>query len=160
MSWLVPVLGLSVVAAAIAYVVGIGAARMLGAKLASFVGLTEVLFAVLFAWLLLGQLPTVIQLLRRRADRRRRRRGADRRDQETGKRVAPAAAGEPQTGRRSPEPAGRLGPNPAGPGWSRLTGSLALRIHSDTVMPWKSCRNFQMMRVSMICARPRTEQQR
>ena len=33
------------------------AARLLGAKLASFVGLTEVLFAVLFAWLLLGQLP-------------------------------------------------------------------------------------------------------
>ena len=34
-----------------------------GSKLASFVGLTEVLFAVLFAWLLLGQLPTVMQLL-------------------------------------------------------------------------------------------------
>ena len=42
---------------------GIAAARMLGAKLASFVGLTEVLFAVLFAWLLLGQLPTVMQLV-------------------------------------------------------------------------------------------------
>jgi hypothetical protein len=35
----------------------------LGSKLASFVGLTEILFAVLFAWLFLGQLPTVIQLL-------------------------------------------------------------------------------------------------
>lgn len=54
-SWLVPVLGLSLVAAALAYVVGIAAARLLGATLASFVGLTEVLFAVLFAWLLLGQ---------------------------------------------------------------------------------------------------------
>lgn len=54
-SWLVPVLGLSLVAAALAYVVGIAAARVLGATLASFVGLTEVLFAVLFAWLLLGQ---------------------------------------------------------------------------------------------------------
>ena len=62
-SWLVPVLGLSVVAAAFAYVVGISAARKLGSKLASFVGLTEILFAVLFAWLFLGQLPTVIQLL-------------------------------------------------------------------------------------------------
>jgi drug/metabolite transporter (DMT)-like permease len=61
-SWLVPVLGLSVIAAAFAYVVGIGAARMLGAKVSSFVGLTEVLFAVLFAWLLLGQLPAAIQL--------------------------------------------------------------------------------------------------
>jgi drug/metabolite transporter (DMT)-like permease len=61
-SWLVPVVGLSLVAAAIAYVAGIGAARQLGPKLASFVGLTEVVFAVLFAWLLLGELPTGIQL--------------------------------------------------------------------------------------------------
>jgi drug/metabolite transporter (DMT)-like permease len=62
-SWLVPVLGLSVIAAALAYVVGISAARILGSKLASFVGLTEVLFAVLFAWLFLGQLPTGMQLV-------------------------------------------------------------------------------------------------
>ncbi len=62
-SWLVPVVGLSLVAAAIAYVAGIGAARVLGPKLASFVGLTEVLFAVLFAWLLLGELPTGLQLV-------------------------------------------------------------------------------------------------
>jgi drug/metabolite transporter (DMT)-like permease len=60
-SWLVPVLGLSVVAAALAYVAGIGAARRLGARLASFVGMAEVLFAILFAWLLLGQLPAVVQ---------------------------------------------------------------------------------------------------
>jgi drug/metabolite transporter (DMT)-like permease len=60
-SWLVPVLGLSLVAAVVPYVTGIGAARLLGAKLASFVGLTEVLFAILFAWLLLGQLPTAVQ---------------------------------------------------------------------------------------------------
>jgi drug/metabolite transporter (DMT)-like permease len=63
MSWLVPVLGLSLVAAVIAYVAGIGASRILGARLSSFVGLTEVLFAVLFAWLLLGELPTVVQLM-------------------------------------------------------------------------------------------------
>jgi drug/metabolite transporter (DMT)-like permease len=62
-SWLVPVVGLSLVAAAIAYVAGIGAARLLGPKLASFVGLTEVVFAVLFAWLLLGELPTGLQLV-------------------------------------------------------------------------------------------------
>jgi drug/metabolite transporter (DMT)-like permease len=61
-SWLVPVVGLSLVAAAVAYVTGIGAARLLGAKLASFVGLTEVLFAVLVAWALLGELPLPIQL--------------------------------------------------------------------------------------------------
>jgi drug/metabolite transporter (DMT)-like permease len=62
-SWLVPVIGLSLVAAAIAYVAGIGATRLLGARLASFVGLTEVLFSALFAWAFLGQLPTNVQLL-------------------------------------------------------------------------------------------------
>jgi drug/metabolite transporter (DMT)-like permease len=60
-SWIVPVLGLSLIAAVIAYVAGIGAARRLGAKLASFIGMTEVLFAILFAWLALGQLPTPVQ---------------------------------------------------------------------------------------------------
>ena len=62
-SWLVPVLGLSVVAAAVAYVSGIAAARRLGAKVASFVGLSEVLFAVLIAWVLLGQQPGGLQLV-------------------------------------------------------------------------------------------------
>ncbi|MDP9436999.1 MAG: DMT family transporter [Actinomycetota bacterium] len=60
--WLVPVLGLSLVAAVVAYVAGIAGARLLGPKLASFVGLTEVLFAVLFAWLLLDQVLTPAQL--------------------------------------------------------------------------------------------------
>jgi drug/metabolite transporter (DMT)-like permease len=59
--WWVPVLGMSVVAAVIAYAAGIGAARRLGARLASFIGLTEVLAAVLFAWLLLGQRPSLLQ---------------------------------------------------------------------------------------------------
>lgn len=58
LSWIVPVLGLAVIAAAIPYVTGIGAARRLGAKLASFIGLIEVLFAIVFAWMLLGQLPS------------------------------------------------------------------------------------------------------
>ena len=62
-SWLVPVVGLSLVAAAVAYVTGIAAARLLGATLASFVGLTEVLFAVVFAWLLLGQTLGPAQLV-------------------------------------------------------------------------------------------------
>ena len=62
-SWLVPLLGLSLVAAVVAYVAGIVSARLLGAKVASFVGLTEVLFAVVFAWLLLDQVPAPVQLL-------------------------------------------------------------------------------------------------
>jgi drug/metabolite transporter (DMT)-like permease len=60
-SWLVPVAGLSVIAAVIAYVAGIGAARVLGAALSSFVGLTEVLFAIVFAWFALGEVPTLMQ---------------------------------------------------------------------------------------------------
>ena len=62
-SWLVPVLGLSLIAAVVAYLAGIAAARTLGAKVASFVGLTEVLFAVIFAWVLLGQVLAPVQLL-------------------------------------------------------------------------------------------------
>ena len=62
-SWLVPVLGLALVAGALAYVSGIVGARMLGAKIASFVGLTEVLFAVAVAWLVLGQSLAPVQLL-------------------------------------------------------------------------------------------------
>ena len=62
-SWVLPVLGLGVVAAAIAYVTGIGAARRLGAKLGSFVAMAEVLFAAGFAWVLLHQVPTGMQFL-------------------------------------------------------------------------------------------------
>ncbi|GAA5164370.1 EamA family transporter [Ornithinimicrobium tianjinense] len=59
----VPLLWLGVGAAALAYVTGIVAARALGAKVSSFVGLAEVMFAVLWAWLLLGELPAPVQLL-------------------------------------------------------------------------------------------------
>jgi drug/metabolite transporter (DMT)-like permease len=61
--WWVAVVELAVIAAATSYVSSIVAARLLGAKLASFVGLSEVMFAVLFAWLLLGELPRPVQLL-------------------------------------------------------------------------------------------------
>jgi threonine/homoserine efflux transporter RhtA len=58
LSWIVPVLELALVSAVIAYVAGIAAARRLGARLASFTGMAEVLFAELYAWLLLGQMPS------------------------------------------------------------------------------------------------------
>ena len=63
MPWWVAVLELGVIAAATPYVTGITATRVLGAKLASFVGLSEVLFTVLFAWLLLAELPRPVQLV-------------------------------------------------------------------------------------------------
>jgi drug/metabolite transporter (DMT)-like permease len=60
-SWIVPVLELSLVSAVIAYVAGIAATRRLGAKLASFTGMAEVFFAALYAWLLLGQMPSPVE---------------------------------------------------------------------------------------------------
>ncbi|SDF87565.1 EamA family transporter [Klenkia brasiliensis] len=62
-SWLVPVLGLALLAAAFAYATGVAAIRRLGSRTSSFVGLTEVLFAVGFAWLALGQQPGPVQLV-------------------------------------------------------------------------------------------------
>ncbi|MFF5792573.1 DMT family transporter [Paeniglutamicibacter sp. NPDC012692] len=61
--WWVALGGLVLFSTVISYVTGIMAARALGSKLASFISLTEVLFAVVWAWLLLGQLPAGIQLL-------------------------------------------------------------------------------------------------
>jgi drug/metabolite transporter (DMT)-like permease len=62
-SWIVPVAVLVLVATVAAYVTGILAAQRLGSKVASFVALTEVMFAVLAAWLILGELPGAMQLL-------------------------------------------------------------------------------------------------
>ena len=62
-AWWVPVLVLGLVTAGVAYTSGIAAGRRLGSRLASFVALTEVLAAVVAAWLLLGELPRAIQLL-------------------------------------------------------------------------------------------------
>jgi drug/metabolite transporter (DMT)-like permease len=61
-AWWLPVLALGVVTAALAYVTAIAATRRLGSRLASFVALTEVVLALVFAWLLLGEAPGLIQL--------------------------------------------------------------------------------------------------
>jgi drug/metabolite transporter (DMT)-like permease len=60
--WWAAVAELALVAAAFAYLLGTYAVRRLGATVASFVGLSEVLFAIVFAWLLLGELPGPVQL--------------------------------------------------------------------------------------------------
>jgi drug/metabolite transporter (DMT)-like permease len=62
-AWWLPFIGLGVVTAAIAYTTGIAASRRLGSRLASFVALLEVVAAVIFAWLLLDQLPGMLQLI-------------------------------------------------------------------------------------------------
>jgi drug/metabolite transporter (DMT)-like permease len=61
--WWAPVLGLGLLSAAISYTAGIAAGRRLGSRLASFVALLEVVAAVGFAWLLLGELPGPVQLV-------------------------------------------------------------------------------------------------
>ena len=61
--WWLPMLLLILVCAVFAYLSGIAAVRRLGSSIASFVALTEVIFAVVFAFVLLGQQPALIQLL-------------------------------------------------------------------------------------------------
>lgn len=61
--WWVPMLVIVLVATAFGYVSGIIAASRMGERLASFVGLSEVLFAVLIAWVLLGEVPTLVQAI-------------------------------------------------------------------------------------------------
>lgn len=62
-SWWVPLVLLGVVTAAVAYTTGIAAGRRLGSRVASFVALSEVVAGVLWAWLLLDELPRPVQLL-------------------------------------------------------------------------------------------------
>jgi drug/metabolite transporter (DMT)-like permease len=62
-AWWLPMLGLGLVTAGVAYTTGIAATRRLGSRLASFVALLEVIAAIAFAWLLLGELPRTVQLL-------------------------------------------------------------------------------------------------
>ena len=61
-SWWQPLVVLAVVTAALSYVTGVAAGRLLGSRLASFVALTEVVAGVLWAWLLLGELPRPVQI--------------------------------------------------------------------------------------------------
>ena len=60
--WWVGVVLVAAVSTALAYLTGIVAVGRLGSRLASFVGLSEVLFAVLGAWWLVAQRPTAMQV--------------------------------------------------------------------------------------------------
>jgi drug/metabolite transporter (DMT)-like permease len=61
MSPIVPIVLLGVITTAIAYTLGIMGIARLRPRFASLVGLSEVMFAVLAAWLLLGQAMTLMQ---------------------------------------------------------------------------------------------------
>ncbi|OBB77341.1 DMT family transporter [Mycobacterium sp. 852014-52144_SCH5372336] len=60
-SWIVPVIALGVIATAVAYTLGIMGIARLRPRFASLVGLSEVMFAVLAAWILLGEAITPTQ---------------------------------------------------------------------------------------------------
>lgn len=60
-SWIVPVIALGLIPTAIAYTLGIVGIARLRPRFASLVGLSEVLFAVLAAWVLLGESMTGTQ---------------------------------------------------------------------------------------------------
>jgi drug/metabolite transporter (DMT)-like permease len=61
--WWVPLLIVGIVATGIAYSTSIMASEMLGSRLASFVGLLEVVTAALYAWILLGESLSVSQFI-------------------------------------------------------------------------------------------------
>ena len=58
-SWILPVVALALIPTAIAYTLGIVGVARLRPRFASLVGLSEVMFAVLAAWVLLGESMTV-----------------------------------------------------------------------------------------------------
>lgn len=60
--WAVPLLVVGVVPTAFAYGISAVSVRLLGERVASFLALSEVLFAVLLAWLLLHETPLPVQL--------------------------------------------------------------------------------------------------
>ena len=62
-SWLVPVVALALIPTAVAYTLGIMAIARLQPRFASLVGLSEVMFAVLAAWVLLGEAITPLQAM-------------------------------------------------------------------------------------------------
>lgn len=61
--WWVPVIALGVVTSGVAYLVGVAGGRILGARVASFISLFEVVAGVGFAWLFVAQVPSAMQAL-------------------------------------------------------------------------------------------------
>jgi drug/metabolite transporter (DMT)-like permease len=61
--WWIPLTVVAVFATAIAYATGIFGSSRLGSRLASFVGLLEVVFASMFAWVVVGESLTPLQML-------------------------------------------------------------------------------------------------
>jgi drug/metabolite transporter (DMT)-like permease len=63
MPWYLPLFWVAGVATTVGYAFGVMAVPRIGSRVASFVGLSEVLFALGFAWLLLAEVPAPIQFV-------------------------------------------------------------------------------------------------
>lgn len=61
--WVLPLLWVACVATTIGYALGVMAVPRIGSRVASFVGLSEVLFALGFAWVFLAEVPAPIQFV-------------------------------------------------------------------------------------------------
>ena len=61
--WWMPILWVAGVATTLGYAFGVMAVPRIGSRVASFVGLSEVLFALGFAWIFLAEVPAPIQFV-------------------------------------------------------------------------------------------------
>lgn len=61
--WFVPMLWVAAVATTLGYAFGVMAVPRIGSRVASFVGLSEVLFALGFAWVFLAEVPAPVQFV-------------------------------------------------------------------------------------------------
>ncbi|NQX25985.1 DMT family transporter [Microbacteriaceae bacterium VKM Ac-2854] len=59
--WFLPAAVILLMSTVAGYLLGIAGTVRLGSRIASFVGLTEVMFSVLASWILLGELPAPVQ---------------------------------------------------------------------------------------------------
>ncbi|MEU1973718.1 DMT family transporter [Microbacterium sp. NPDC019599] len=60
---ILPIMWVSAVGTTLGYALGVMAVPRIGSRVASFVGLSEVLFALGFAWLFLGEVPAPVQFV-------------------------------------------------------------------------------------------------
>ena len=61
--WWMPLLWVAAIATTLGYAFGVMAVPLIGSRVASFVGLSEVLFALGFAWIFLGEVPAPVQFV-------------------------------------------------------------------------------------------------
>lgn len=61
--WWVPLLTVGAVSTAFAYTAGVAAIRLLGSRLSSFLGLSEVVFAGIVGWILIGEALGALQIV-------------------------------------------------------------------------------------------------